>query len=266
VLTDFGVKDGFAAAVKGVLASQLPDVVVDDAGHGIPPGDVHAAMWALGRYWRLYPAGTVHLVVVDPGVGTSRRVLVVEADGRFVVAPDNGIVTRVLDEAAEWKAVAPPAPLGADRGMSATFHGRDVFAPLAARLAAGEELSALGSVTDDPVRLVEPKPIRQRSDIVGQVIATDRFGNLITNVPGEWVSSEDAIRIGERTLALSPTYGSVAVGEATAVVNSDGRLEIAVRGGSAASRLGAGVGVRVEVSRDLETRRRPRPGETLHVE
>src|SRR5687767_12950124 len=147
LLTDFGTRDGFVGAVKGVLATLAPGVIVDDIAHDLPAGDVEAAARALARYWRRYPEGTVHLVVVDPGVGTGRAALACSAQGRLLVGPDNGALSPALSAAwgapAERRCVRIDAsvPAGA---VSPTFHGRDVFAPAAAALATGRVLDALG--------------------------------------------------------------------------------------------------------------------------
>lgn len=247
LLTDFGTADGYVAAMKGVMAGLVPAAAFDDAGHDVPRGDVLRTAWALGRYWNRYPPGTVHLVVVDPGVGTERRALAVEADGRFVVAPDNGAVSRVLDAARKWRAVE----LGGDllpAERSATFHGRDVFAPAAARLAGGAELEVLGPTVSDPVRWTEAEPEREGRRIRGEVVVTDRFGNLVTNVPSSVLRPDSVVLVRERELPLRATYGSVEPGELLALVNSSDRLEVAVRDGSAARRLDAGPGTEVAVT------------------
>ncbi len=249
LLTDFGTGDGYAASLKGVIASLCPEARVDDASHEIPPGDIEAGTWALGRYWRLYPPGTVHLAVVDPGVGTERKALAVRADERWLVAPDNGVLTRVLDEASAWAAVAIQERRWLREPVSRTFHGRDVFAPAAAHLAAGVPLEELGPAVRDPVRLALPGFTIAPEAIVGAVVHVDRFGNLVTNIPETWASS-GRIRVGGREVgALRRTYGEVAPGEVLALVGSAGLLEISVRGGSAAAVLGLGRGAEVRVER-----------------
>lgn len=247
LLTDFGTADGYAAAMKGVLATIAPDALLDDVSHDVPRGDPLAAALVLERYWRIFPPGTVHLVVVDPGVGTERRPMAVGAGGRFVVAPDNGVVSRVLRSAPEWRAVEitgvePPAGT-----VSETFHGRDVFAPAAARLATGHRLESLGPPLSDPVRLSLPEPTRDGDAARGRVIAVDRFGNLVTNIPGSWAAPGATVRMAGREAVLLPSYGHADPGGLLAVVNSDGRVEVAVRDGSAAAVLGAGVGAAVEM-------------------
>jgi S-adenosylmethionine hydrolase len=252
LLTDFGTRDGYVGAVKGVIARAAPGVTIDDVSHDIPPGDVWSATYAVARYWRLYPEGTVHLAVVDPGVGTSRRALACEADGRFLVAPDNGVLSRVLDEATRWTAVeARHVELPADvrTGPSATFHARDVFAPAAAHLASGLELERLGPALSDPTRLAEPRPVREERGGRGVVVAVDRFGDLLTNLPGGWIAlASSRIEVRGESVRLRRTYAEAAPGELIALVSSDGRIEIAVRHGSAAARLGARRGTVVRLT------------------
>ena len=259
LLTDFGTVDGYVAAMKGVIAARAPGVPIDDATHDTPPGDVAAAAWTLSRYWRLYPEGTVHVVVVDPGVGSERRALAAEADGRLFVAPDNGVLTRVLAEAGDAAVVSVESAALFRTPVSSTFHGRDVFAPVAAELArraaAGlavyrEALADLGPAVADPVRLPLPHPRRAGDYLAGEVVHVDRFGNLITNVPGEWLAPGARARVGGGPPApLVRTYADVEPGALAALVGSAGMLEISVRDGSAAERLGVGRGAAVRVER-----------------
>jgi S-adenosyl-L-methionine hydrolase (adenosine-forming) len=228
LLTDFGTRDGYVAAMKGVIASIAPSAFVEDASHDIPPGDVLSAAQALSRYWHLYPAGTVHVVVVDPGVGTERAAIALAANGHFFVGPDNGVFSFIDDD----QAVQLMIPIGASR----TFHGRDVFAPAAARLSTGEALHQLGTAIDERLVLVKEQP----KGNVGEVIAIDRFGNIITNL----MQAAD-VEINGVEVMLQVAYGDVGEGELLALINSDGLLEIAVRNGSAAERLGISRGARV---------------------
>ena len=235
LLTDFETRDGYVGAMKGVFASLAPDALVDDIGHDVPPGDVEAAAWALGAYWNRYPAGTVHVVVVDPGVGTKRDAIAIEVDGRFMVAPDNGVVAWALREA-DGDAVVVELERPAD--ISSTFHGRDLFAPVAARLANGEPLSAVGTPKPGIVRLPWPEPVQHARGVDGVVVHVDRFGNLITNLPAEMVSGDCTIRVGIMEVDVHRTYGDVPSGDLVAHVGSRGLIEIAVRDGRAAERLG----------------------------
>jgi S-adenosylmethionine hydrolase len=226
LLTDFGTRDGYVAAMKGVIATIAPSALVDDAGHDLPQGDVMAAAFALRRYWKLYPPGTVHVVVVDPGVGTDRTAIAIEAGERYFVGPDNGVFTFIP----AGRVVELPTP----QQSSQTFHGRDVFAPAAAKLLAGASLMDLGKETF--VRVVLEIPSGPH------VVMIDRFGNLITNV-----SAPGDVEIAGRTVRARRTYGDVADGELLTLINSDGLLEIAVRNGSAAETLGVSRGAEVRV-------------------
>lgn len=247
LLTDFGYEDGFVGAVKGVLASLAPEVLVEDIGHGLPPGDVRKASWVVFRYWKRYPEGTVHMVVVDPGVGTSRRALAVGVEGRFMVAPDNGVLSRVLEGEGEWRCVAlrpsgrlpPPA--------SQTFHGRDLFAPAAALLAQGVPLEELGPPVEDPVRFPVPPPKREERGWVGEVLEVDRFGNLATNLPPQPVARGGGLVLGTTFIPWAETYGGVGKGSLLVLLDSEGRLEIAVREDSAAAALGLAAGSTLQV-------------------
>jgi hypothetical protein len=245
LLTDFGSADGYVAAMRGVIARHCPTVAVDDASHAIPPGDVQGAAHALSRYWRLYPAGTVHVVVVDPGVGSTRRALVVAAQDRIALGPDNGVLEPILSVAQEIREISNRALLAQD--PSATFHGRDVFAPVAAFLACGGILEEVGDVWGEPVRLPSAAPLQQGDRLVGRIVHVDSFGNLITNLPGADALQAE-VWLGERRVgAIRRTYADVATGGLLAVIGSTGMVEISVRDGSAARVLEAGRGVAVEL-------------------
>jgi S-adenosylmethionine hydrolase len=231
LLTDFGTADGYVAEMKGVILTRAPAATVVDVTHDIPPQDVECGRLAVARYWRRFPTGTVHVAVVDPGVGSPRAALAVESDGRFLVGPDNGVLSPALLVTGA-RAVTLPVPAGA----SVTFHGRDVFAPAAADLALGATLDALGSPAIDFVIRRTPEP-RRRTDgsIEGQVITIDRFGNAITNLIGLRAQS---VEVNGRVLPLRRSYADVGTGEAIALVGSTGLIEIAVRNGSGAAALG----------------------------
>ena len=247
LLTDFGTADGYAAAMRGVIASLKPDLLVDDISHDIRPGDISGAAWALGRYWDHYPEGTVHVVVVDPGVGSGRRGLAVEAAGRFGVGPDNGVLRPMLVAPASRCAHVDRSDLWAVR-VAPTFHGRDVFAPVAAHLATSGVLQEVGRIVDDPVVLPAAAAHATGDGLAGAVVHVDRFGNLITNIPGDQVRAGADVRLAGRSAgAVRRTYADAAPGEAVVVTGSSGWLEIAVRDGSAARMFGAGEGTPVTV-------------------
>lgn len=242
LLTDFGTADPYVAEMRGVLYSLAPGVTVVDASHSIPPGDVRLAAYVLERAWHRFPPGTVHLVVVDPGVGTGRAALALSAGGHRFVGPDNGVFSAVLDQLE-----GPPVVLPVPAGASPTFHGRDLFAPAAAALAAGTALDALGTpLPTPPVRLELPRPRYEGKTVVGEVIAVDRFGNLVTNLtpaeaPSYAVLEAEDLEIGP----IRRTFSDVAPGQFVAYVGSGGNIEVAVRDGSAARQLGLGLGGRV---------------------
>ncbi len=231
LITDFGTADGYVGEMKGVLLSRLPDAELVDITHDIPPQDVEHARLTLARVWRRFPPGTVHLVVVDPEVGSSRAALAVASDERFVVGPDNGVLSPALLVAGA-RAIALDVPAG----VSATFHGRDVFAPAAAAIAAGEPIEALGRDAMSPVVHRTPEPTRGEDGALhGQVILIDRFGNAVTNLVG---MRGGTIEIDDHRIAIRHTYSEVAPGGLVALTGSSGFIEIAVRGGNAASALG----------------------------
>lgn len=231
LLTDFGTADGYVAEMKGVLLSAVPGVNVVDVSHEIGPQEIDGARLALARYWRRFPEGTIHLVVVDPGVGGARAALAVASDERLLVGPDNGVLSPALLVPGA-RAVSLPVPANA----AATFHGRDVFAPAAASLALGVPLDSLGTVASEPEILRTPEPTRLPDGSVrGQVIAIDRFGNAITNCLSIRGGS---ILVGGLTLPLQHSYSDVERGAPVALVGSSGLVEIAVRDGSAARELG----------------------------
>jgi S-adenosylmethionine hydrolase len=231
LLTDFGTADGYVAEMKGVILTRAPDATLVDVTHDVVPQDIEAGRLALARYWRRFPPRTVHLAVIDPGVGSARTALAVESDERFLVGPDNGVLSPALLVGGA-RAVSLPIPAGA----SPTFHGRDVFAPAAAELALGATLDAIGSPMLDVVVRRTPEPRRLADgSIEGQVITIDRFGNAITNLLGLRAQS---VEVSGTRLPLLRAYADVPEGEAVALVGSTGLIEIAVRNGSGADVLG----------------------------
>ena len=239
LLTDFGTSDSYVAEMKAVLLSSATSAVLVDIGHQVAPGDIRAGQYLLGRAWKHFPLATVHLAIVDPGVGTARRALAAEYDGQRFVAPDNGLLSFLPRNA---RYVSLPIPASA----AATFHGRDVFAPAAARLATGAALEDLGESIADPCYAPLPAARRDHLTVVGEVIYVDRFGTLVTNIPGEAVQPGARVRIEDSEAgSLRRTFHDVARGALVAFVGSGGTVEIAVRDGSAARMLGVGVGAEV---------------------
>ncbi len=238
LLTDFGTSDGYVGEVKGVLMSGAPGAIVVDISHDVRAQDVDGARLAVARYWRRFPRDTVHVVVVDPGVGSARAAIAVASGGRYLVGPDNGVLSPAL-LARDARVVALPLPAHA----SNTFHGRDVFAPAAVLLATGTRLEELGAPFDSPIIRRTPEARRLGDGrVLGEVISVDRFGNLITNIVAMNGGSVD---IASRSLEVRRAYADVRTGELTALVGSLGFVEIALRDGSAAATLEVGRGAPV---------------------
>ena len=249
--TDFGTRDAYAAQLKGVLLARCPGAAVLDLTHDIAPHDVVEGALFLDGAAPAFPPGAVHLAVVDPGVGGARRAIACAIGGQFVVCPDNGLPTllarRLPLEAA--REIANPALRR--EPVSATFEGRDVFAPAAAHLACSGALGDLGPPAGGLAALALPEPSREAGGVRGEVLHVDRFGNAITNVEASMLPGAAGgvrVRAGGRDLPLRRTYADAAPGEALALAGSGGRLEIAVREGSAADRLGLRRGSPVRVS------------------
>ena len=242
--TDFGGADGYVGALKGVILARFAAARIVDLAHDLAPGDVPAASESLARAAPLFPPRTVHVAVVDPGVGTARRGLALALGEQLYVGPDNGIFSGVLELAGAATARALENwGLWRD-SVSPVFHGRDIFAPVAAHLAGGGELRDVGPpiALESLVRLATPAPSGDAAELRGEVVHVDRFGNLVTNLrapegAAAWLEVEG------RRLPLSRTYGDVAPGALVAVVGSSGRIEVALRGGSAASHLEGGRGL-----------------------
>ncbi len=239
LLTDFGTADSYVAEVKAVLLSRASNVTIVDISHQVPPGDISAGQYLLGRAWKHFPRATIHVAIVDPGVGTERRAIAAEGGGHLFVAPDNGLLSFLPRDA---RFVSLPIPSGA----APTFHGRDVFAPAAAALASGASFESLGLPIADPNHTPLATPHKDGLTVVGEVIYVDRFGTLVSNIAGNAVEPGVRIRVeGTDVGSLSRTFPDVARGALVAFVGSGETVEIAVRDGSAARMLGVGVGAEV---------------------
>ena len=242
--TDFGLDDPWVGIMKGVIASRAPEARVVDVSHGIPPQAVLAGALVLRHAVPWFPPGTIHVGVVDPGVGGARRALCIETDVALLVGPDNGLLSLAAPAAAVRRIVELTDERFHLAPRSGTFHGRDVFAPVAAALASGVDPGALGPPRDEIVRLTVPEPLRRGATVQAEVIYVDRFGNLVTNLAGDSVA-RDRVSIsiaGARIRGIAPSYAAAARGNLVAVVNSWNLLEIAVRDGSARERLGVTTG------------------------
>uniref|UniRef100_I2PYE0 SAM-dependent chlorinase/fluorinase n=1 Tax=Desulfovibrio sp. U5L TaxID=596152 RepID=I2PYE0_9BACT len=243
LLTDFGLADPYVGQMKSVLLSAAPGVALLDISHEVAPQNLTQAAFFLAATVPWLPPGAVTAAVVDPGVGTDRRVVLAEVGGGWVLAPDNGLLTLVCGSGCRLFDATPRAV-----PASATFHGRDVFAPIAARLAMGEEAGAVGTVWTgaDPVRLEGLWPRRKGDTVEGRVLSVDRFGNAVVNldIGGYGRLPATPALVAPRAVPLTPakTYGELEQGAVGLLAGSQGYLELAVAGGSAAAKLGLKAG------------------------
>ncbi len=269
LLTDFGTTDTYVGVMKGVMLAICPDVQFVDLTHEIQPQNIKQAAFALLNSYRYFPAGTIFLVVVDPGVGSSRKPIAVQAGNYSFVAPDNGVLSYVLRELGGGQVVELNNPQSHLPATSATFHGRDIFAPAAALLASGTALEQLGSQGGEPVELADPTLVIETGQITGEVLHIDHFGSAVTSIglltwgasgqltlmPRIGISAPQVFRpehvdvtVGNKKLShMRRTYAEVGQGEALALVGSSGYLELSINGGSFAERFGVKIGDTVEL-------------------
>ena len=255
LLSDFGTRDHYAGTMKGVILNICPDVTLVDITHDVPPHDVMDGALQLAAAARYFPAGTIFLAVVDPGVGSARRGIAAEAGDYRFVAPDNGVLTAVLREWPVKKIVELTERRYARPTVSRTFEGRDRFAPAAGWLAKGIQLTALGRPAPDYQRLDLPIPVLEDSAITGVVLRIDRFGNVVTNIDRR--TFEAAARSGTMEVTagghtvgrLVATYADIQAGEICALFGSTDHLELAANSDSAADRLQLTRGAAVQVRR-----------------
>jgi S-adenosyl-L-methionine hydrolase (adenosine-forming) len=247
LLTDFGTADYYVAAVKGTLLRLAPGTTLVDISHEVPPGDVETGSFLLRAAVPSFPDGTVHLAVVDPGVGSGRRLLAVRSGAGLFVAPDNGLLDPFLD-GAEVRSVERGELFLPSPGQ--TFHGRDRFAPIAASLLRGEGLERLGPEIRDPVRLAASPPRREPGRISGRVIHVDRYGNLVTDIPAGWLppGSCRAEVAGHATSRRAGHYAEIPPGEAAMIPGSLGTVELSLNGEDLARAWKAGRGAGVEIT------------------
>lgn len=252
--TDFGVGSPYVAAMKGVALGICPTARLIDITHGVPPQDVPTGAMTLADACFCFPKGTVHVAVVDPGVGTERSIIAAEIDGHFFVLPDNGLLSLIASRTPPTRIVRVENREFWREEISNTFHGRDIMAPVAAHLAAGVELERLGPNADAIEMLDWPEPEVSKGWIVGQVLVVDSFGNCITNVEHtHWDQAQagrDAPTVtcnGHAVKSCVRTYGEASPGDCIALFGSNGRLEIAIVNGDAAGTLQIGVGAEVVV-------------------
>ncbi len=251
--TDFGTRGSYVAAMKGTILGIAPDVRLVDVSHEIAPQNVREAALCLWEVFRHFPPATIHVVVVDPGVGGARRLLCVEMHGQVFLAPDNGVLSWVAREAPAVNRFVLAEPRFWRPTVSTTFHGRDILAPVAANLSRGACPAELGPATPDWTTFPWPAVVRTADELCGEVLSVDRFGNLITNIAAADLPpnpSPTARVICAGTAApLARTYCDAASGALVSLIGSSGLLEIAMRDGSAVSQLRCAAGERVVVSR-----------------
>lgn len=241
LLTDFGLDDWYVAAVKGTVLRLAPESRIVDISHQVPPGDIETAGFLLAAAFPSFPAGTVHLAVVDPGVGSGRRILAVRTASGVLLAPDNGLLTPLLGRAEEIRSVERSDLFLPSPGQ--TFHGRDRFAPVAAALLRGERFpifETLGPVVPDPVRLPVEPPRREPERLIGRVAHIDRYGNLVTDIPFEWISGNfptTDLRVEVETVYISHSirrrvtcYAEIPPGEVAFLSGSLGTIELSLNG------------------------------------
>jgi len=251
--TDFGTGSPYVAAMKGVILSINPMAALVDITHDIRPQDVRQAALVLDDVTGRFPPATIHVVVVDPGVGTDRAIAYAEIGHRRFVAPDNGVLSRVARRIPPSNLIRISEPEYWLEPVSATFHGRDIMAPVAARVGSGLDPNKLGPPLEKLVMLDWPEPVASPGKIEGEIIDVDSFGNLITNVDAELLAQvpdfrQARVQLGEyQTDGISTTYADRPQAALIALLGSSGRLELAIVGASAAKTLGAAVGDRVTI-------------------
>lgn len=252
--TDFGIRNGFAGIMKGVIYVITPNAQIVDISHAVAPQDIHEGAHTLSRAAPFFPQGTIHIYVIDPGVGTERRPLAARLGEYYFVGPDNGLLTPLIEDAEQNK--QPVEFVHLDNPsywlpkISRTFHGRDIFAPVAAHLANGVTLSKLGTSFNDPVYMELARPEKTDSGWIAHVTVIDTFGNLTTDLPVSALQGRTDVLFrfrGAEVDGITESYGRKQAGDLVAVVDSEEHIEIAVVNGNASQKLGVKVGDALEV-------------------
>lgn len=254
LLTDFGERDPYVASMKGVILGINPEAKIVDITHQIPPQDILEAAYTLFTSYRYFPKGTIHIIVVDPGVGSRRRIIALKTENYIFIAPDNGVLSLILKKKKIKEIIEITNEKYFLKPVSDTFHGRDIFSPVAAYLSRGTPLRNLGKKIKKIKELKIATPEIKKGKLIGRIIHIDRFGNLVTNVDREILSklkikNEKAkIEIGKRKIAgVKRSYVSVGKGELLALFGSSGFLEVSVNLGNASKVLGVKRGEKIEV-------------------
>ena len=251
--TDFGYTDPFVGIMKGVICGINPQAQIVDLSHGIPAQDIMAAALVLRQSAQYFPRGTIHVAVVDPCVGSARRPLLVELEASYFIGPDNGVLSLVMEEKEPARIVHLSNPSYQLGPTSATFHGRDIFAPTAAYLSRGIAPEAFGETTDDFAKLIWPTVLKTETTIRGEIVYIDGFGNLSTNIGADDLKElpRHEVKITLRDLSilgLAANYAAVEQDKYVGLINSWGLLEIAIYKGSAQKRSGAIIGDKIQVT------------------
>lgn len=234
--SDFGLADHYVGSMKGVILGINSDVVIVDISHEIPKYDIVRAALLIGNFYAYFPKDTIHVVVVDPGVGSERKPIAIESEQGIFVGPDNGVFSLILEQECSVYDISNPDFMLKD--ISSTFHGRDIFAPAAAHLSRGADINQIGGELSSPKLISINKPQVLESEIIGEVIYKDSFGNLITNIPGEMINEESQIIIDDHIIdTVASSYNDVSSGDVLAIIGSSGFLEIAVNQGSASEHI-----------------------------
>ena len=253
--TDFDTRDWFVGTMKGVVLGINPRAVIVDITHGVPPGNIRAGAFSLMAACRFFPKGTVHVAVVDPGVGGGRRAIAVQTTDHVFVGPDNGVLSWALMREKIKSIRRLDNPKYFLKSISRTFHGRDIFAPVAAHLSRGLASAKLGREIKEFIGIPWPEPTQRSAGVCGEIVHVDRFGNAITNIGAGLVGKgrKGVCEVGGKhklRCILAPFYGAVPANSPVAVMGSSGFLEIAVNGGSAAQEFGLQIGDAVNVQLD----------------
>lgn len=252
LLTDFGDKDGFTGTVKGVIYTIAPEVKVVDITHHVNPQDINAASWILASSYKYFPAGTIFVCVVDPGVGSSRKQILVKIHDYYFIGPDNGFLTRIINDIDPQLVISLDNPEYWLNNVKQTFHGRDIFGPVAAYLAkSNKDINTFGTQipSETLIRLQLHKPYKDSKKIYGSVVYVDHFGNLVTDIPDGWITNTNVlVSVGRAKLkGLQSAYSNVDIGQPMAIIGSDGFLEVSINCGNAAQSLEVSVNERVVV-------------------
>ena len=248
--TDFGTKDPFVGVMKGVIFGINPNARIVDLTHGVPPHDLQAGAMVVKTSLPYFPPGSIHVVVIDPGVGGCRRPILIEAQGQVLIGPDNGVLEPAATAGGAWRSFCLTNPSFRLTPVSQTFHGRDIFAPAAAHRSLGVSPESFGSSLTSITSLELPRPERRGMVLAGSVIYVDRFSNLITNIPADALGGSKTVSLRIKSMeicGLVQSYDEVPLGSYLAIIGSWGLVEVARREGRAGESLGVAEGERVEL-------------------